>query len=525
MKYSTHLTSTTSQTLPLPGFVQVKNNAGGFVFEVTKEQILERFLLIGSENGSFYVSEKTLTKDNAQNVISLIKEKGMYVANTALDSIATNRAPKVDAAIFVLSLCVVYGDTATRKTVYDNVATAFKTFTQLTLFLANLKDLKGWSAGLRRAVARWYTTKSDETLAYQVVKYRNRNGYSHRDVLRLCHAKATSPAQNEIFKYLVGKTEEVSNILLKGFELAQKTERASDLVKVIKEYNLTHEMVPNKYLNKPEVLSALLSRMPTTALMRNLNRFATSGLTVTNLADATIQIRDKLTNEDAIKKSGLHPVNVLNTLATYQSGNGFRGSTTWNANPEVIEALENTLDISYNNVKATNKRILIAVDVSGSMTSGNISNMNLTPQKVAAALSLSILKAEVQVELIWFDTNVYHPKITRKSSYSEVLKMTPNGGGTDCSLALTYALEKNLNVDAVIILTDSETWAGKSHAVEQLALYRSKINKDVKIIEIGMVANKSTNYLSTDTNVLQIAGFDATVPTLINNFIGANVEG
>src|SRR5690606_8669590 len=44
---------------------QVKNSAGGFVFEVSPEQRLRRFLVLGTEGGTFYVGERELTKASA----------------------------------------------------------------------------------------------------------------------------------------------------------------------------------------------------------------------------------------------------------------------------------------------------------------------------------------------------------------------------------------------------------------------------------------------------------------------------
>ena len=41
-------------------------------------------------------------------------------------------------------------------------------------------------------------------------------------------------------------------------------------------------------------------------------------------------------------------------------------------------------------------------------------------------------------------------------------------GGTDCALPMLHALEKGLKVDAFVVYTDSETWAGKIHPVQAL---------------------------------------------------------
>ena len=43
-------------------------------------------------------------------------------------------------------------------------------------------------------------------------------------------------------------------------------------------------------------------------------------------------------------------------------------------------------------------------------------------------------------------------------------------GGTDCALPMLYATRKRLPVDAFVVMTDNETWAGNIHPVEALRL-------------------------------------------------------
>ena len=45
------------QWAPIPGSGQVPNSAGGFAWEVDDWARLRRFLILGSEDGSYYASE------------------------------------------------------------------------------------------------------------------------------------------------------------------------------------------------------------------------------------------------------------------------------------------------------------------------------------------------------------------------------------------------------------------------------------------------------------------------------------
>jgi len=67
-------TNQTPQTQPIPGSNQVQNAAGGFVWKLDRFAILDRFLILGCEKGTYYATAQTLTRDHAMNVLSLIAD-------------------------------------------------------------------------------------------------------------------------------------------------------------------------------------------------------------------------------------------------------------------------------------------------------------------------------------------------------------------------------------------------------------------------------------------------------------------
>jgi 60 kDa SS-A/Ro ribonucleoprotein len=68
----------TPQTQPIPGreTEMVQNAAGGYVFQIGDWERLERFLIIGSDGGTYYASGAKLTAENAACAIRCIKENG-----------------------------------------------------------------------------------------------------------------------------------------------------------------------------------------------------------------------------------------------------------------------------------------------------------------------------------------------------------------------------------------------------------------------------------------------------------------
>ena len=62
---------------------------------------------------------------------------------------------------------------------------------------------------MRRAVAGWYADKDASQVAYQVLKYPSRDGWAHRDALRLAHVKPPTTTHDLVFRYAVKGWEAV----------------------------------------------------------------------------------------------------------------------------------------------------------------------------------------------------------------------------------------------------------------------------------------------------------------------------
>ena len=92
-------------------------------------------------------------------------------------------------------------------------------------------------------------------------------------------------------------------------------------------------------------------------------------------------------------------------------------------------------------------------------------------------------------------------------------------GRTDCALPMLHALEKGLKVDAFVVYTASETWAGKIHPVQALKEYRTKSGIPAKLVVVGMVSNGFSLADPDDVGMLDVVGFDAAAPAVIADFI------
>lgn len=525
MDYSKHLNNNVPQTEPLWDKRQVQNNAGGYVFNTEKHIQFRRFLILGTQDGSYYVGEKELTVENAKNIINYIKSDGLAAVAQIVDVSGSGLAPKNDPAIFALALACTYGDEDTRLEAYEKVSSVCRTGTHLFTFCQYVNNLKGWSRGLRKAVANWYTSKTIDNLSYQLIKYRQRNGWTHRDVLRLCHAKAKSESQNDVFKWVVGKSQldgiEGRSIINLYENIRNSPNNLELALSAVKEHNLPREALPTELLNNKDVWQTMLPKMPLTAMLRNLGKMSSLGMFESNFDANILTVVNKL-NGEAIRASKVHPMSIFLALKTYSQGHGNRGKLFWPVNQKIVDSLNDAFYLAFNNVTPTGKNIVVGLDVSGSMCSQMVAGTSISSAEAAAAMTLVLLNTEPNVQIVGFSDKLENLNIGKRTSLNEILGKF-KGGGTDCGIPFAYAINKKLNVDTFVLFSDSETWAGSNHVCKLIDYYRKNINKDAKVVGVGMAANKFQLTEPGDLKSINVAGCDSSVPQLINEFIKESV--
>src|SRR5439155_7200923 len=94
---------------------QVPNSEVGFVWQVDRWTQLRRFLVLGSEGGSFYARELDLTKQNTRTIDDCIAEDGLRTVAEIVAVSQAGRAVKSDPAVFALARCASAPDVATRR--------------------------------------------------------------------------------------------------------------------------------------------------------------------------------------------------------------------------------------------------------------------------------------------------------------------------------------------------------------------------------------------------------------------------
>ena len=543
----------TPQTQPIPGRAdQVRNAAGGYVFAKDLFTRLEDFLILGTTGGTYYIDQTTLTFDNAQVVFDAIAADGRRAVALAVDVSDGRppRAPRNEPALFTIAVAITRGDLDTRRAARAALPKVARTTNHKAIFFGYWKNLHGKPTGggtaprigrlTRGAFGDLFLADSPDAVAFKACKAAARKTgsgepFALRDLLRIAHPKADSEQRKTLFGWIAGNvTDEQARAVLPSvdaFLTAKSVALPEQAVQVVTERGVPWEFLPDHVLASPMVWEALVDSVGMTALLRNLARMTRIGA-LRPLSDATRRAVARLTDPVELAKGRIHPLDVFLAGRVYAAGhsrpNPHAEAHRWIPVPQILDALEESFEAAFGNVPPSGRRLLVAVDSSRSMTWGGVSVGGTpvgTPYEIGCVMAVILSRIERgNAHVIDVDTGVHTSRVTARTNLREIAMWRPSGGGTDLSLPFAWARSQRLNVDGVLVLTDNETWAGAAHPVQELAAYRSAVNPAARAVVAAMTATGHTIGDTRDPGVLNIAGFDASLPQLVTGFVRATGE-
>ena len=229
---------------------------------------------------------------------------------------------------------------------------------------------------------------------------------------------AAAPPTAEPTKTLLSAIKEIHTIVLRTPAAAPAAATASmtqgeldRIVQLINQVGLCREQLPSQLFKQRKVWEALLMNkgangkgkgMPLTALIRNLGKLSTDEIKIieartmrdqspagkqaysasASASAASPQIFQpghpqhyteyifrRITDARDIKRTRIHPYTILVAMLTYKKGSGDKGGMMWTPNIHIVDALDHAFKLAFQNITPTGKRIKIALDVSGSMSS------------------------------------------------------------------------------------------------------------------------------------------------------------
>ena len=530
---------------------QIPNAAGGFVFKITPEQRLRRFLTIGTDGGTFYIDEQQLTIENATLVIDYAKNHPVELVDLVEEISVAGRAPRQNPAIFALAAVQAFGGHEGHEAIRNKLTSIVRTGEHMTQFVNYSHNMTDWNRSLRKSIENWYLSQEANQLAYQVIKYRQRNGWTHKDIFcvghpnpadknitfrSLMHWVRRGDSVDENDHYFIGEASTLPQ-LVDDFQQLQAATTVDKWVAIIHDNkSITHEMLPDAALREPRVWEALVeNQMPMTALIRQLPRLTNLGVIGPGQA-FNYQVIGQLTNTELLAKARVHPMRMLLAARTYAAGRGMR--STWTPVPQIVDALDKGFYSTFGNVRKTGKNILLALDVSSSMGSLVSSKIPISCREASAAIALVTASVEDNVTIVGFTSgrNVDWGANWRSNATLTPIDISPRRrlddnvrrisnlpfGGTDCALPAIWATDNNLDFDAICIYTDNETWAGSKHPYQALNKYRKHVGHQVYQVVVGMTATDFSIADPTDPHSLDVAGLDASVPSVITDFLAGD---
>ena len=517
----------TPQSEPLPGreHEMVRNRDIGYVFPVDEFTRLRRFLLIGSEGGTYYMKERKLTLDNITSAAQCLDSDPDRVLQEVIDA-SSFSAAKNDQSLFVLAMAASYKDEEVRKKAldYSVMSKVIRQGSHLLQFVSYVDTMRGWGRALRTGISNWYLNRDAAGVAFQTLKYRSRFGWRHRDVLRKVHTITNDPEYKAVFDWITReKIDSELSIMdqVKAFEEC-KTAPEERVIELINQHDLTREMLPTEALRFTSVWHALIPKMPIIALTRNLGNMTSKGA-LGPFGDHTEMVVDRLSNPSERDLRRLHPLNALVTLMQYRSGKGSRGNLTWTPITQIVSALDSVFHKTFSHAEPTGKRFYLGVDVSASMNYGYVNVPNMTAMMGAVTMAMAIARREPNHYIAGFSHQLRELNFTAQDSLQyaiDYVKKIPYGS-TDCAMPMIDALEKKIPVDCFVILTDYETNVGSIHPCVALENYRKEMGIKSKLITVSMTADDFTIADPLDSLALDVVGFDAGIPNLIKGFVHA----
>ncbi len=514
----------TPQFQPIPGreAEMIQGRSGGWMFDAGIWQMLRRCLLIGTAKSTYYAGKQELTEEFVATIKQAIAENPARVAEEIVYA-SDGRAINNSAPILALVLLSMGEAPEAKKAFMEIFPQVVRTGSHFYEWLSYTKSMRGFGKVVREAGRGWLSRPDIKGLAYQLLKYQQRLGFSNRDALRLFHVKPLTPDHDLLYHWVVKGWEELpteipSDALAQIWWYEWLKRNPEQTHEAILKGRLTHEMATPVGKMDKQAWQLLFQEMPIGAMLRNLGSLTELGVLRADESANILRVEGVLTNKEHLRKGRIHPIDVLKALKTYKSGGRLGHSQkTWNPVSRIVDILEKALELSFDVVEPTGKVFMHAVDVSSSMSYATVSSVGLTCCEIATTMALVTAKAEKNYMIRGFATDFRDLGITAKDSFSSALQKASNQnfGGTDASVAYDWMIKNKFKADVICFWTDSESWAGYKHPSQALAKYRQKVNPNAKAVYVTLAPYRITLVDPTDPMSWDMGGFDPATPRII----------
>uniref|UniRef100_A0A3B4A3Y8 TROVE domain-containing protein n=1 Tax=Periophthalmus magnuspinnatus TaxID=409849 RepID=A0A3B4A3Y8_9GOBI len=252
--------------------------------------------------------------------------------------------------------------------------------------------------------------------------------------------------------------------------------------------------------------------MPLQSLMKRLGKMTAKRILEPGSSD-TQAVCDRIQSDAVLKKARIHPFSILVALENYKKGQGYQGKTKWEADSNIIHAMDSAFYKSFtvHYLEPLEKNFVIAVDISTSLSS-------IVPGTSVSTAVAVFASTEANTQVLAYSGGSLIPcSVAAGMTLEQVTAELTPSESTDCTLPMAWATENKKAVDVFIILTNNPIWAFRASPVEALTKHRQKMGTFSKFVMCGLTSIGHAVTDTPDRGVLSICGFDLGAITLIRN--------
>ncbi|WAR30710.1 RO60-like protein, partial [Mya arenaria] len=300
-----------------------------------------------------------------------------------------------------------------------------------------------------------------------------------------------------------------------GFAAAMKLE----------EYELHKEYVPMALLSSKEIWNSLLLNMTVKDVMTSLpalgrRAYLTMPARGTDGDPVVREIRHKGKKQDKGQGEGVNKEETDENKATEKAKRN---------NPDIYEALHKAFRAAVEkNTPTTGKSYLLALKASSSeFQKGIRGTPSISAIEVMALMATILKKKESSVDLGFFTASLTQMKYP--AEMENIIQDIGLMAVPDLTLAcdpaspVTWALEKKRKYDVILVMSDGHETEGETSPGSSLVEYRQKMKlPNTKMVICGLASPKLE--FATEPGMLDIGGFDATVPKIISEFVTEKLD-
>lgn len=494
------------------------------------------------------------------------------------DMKTNRRIYKMQPAMAILALMldpILVIDVNIRRKVSTAVPVVVSSLSDIYMFLSILKEAGRKSGTLfcksiqAAIIANGERSHDVDSYIAGLIKFKNRNGWQYRDALRLSHTdlkgishirRLRGTHMHSVVSFALGMMGDDDALvpslkrLSPTFRDYLEVKHETSVERVVERIGhglLDHTLVPNEMLNRREVWQAFMKcesgpTLSAIATLRNLaNMTRTGAFEDPETVDAVIGVFS-----DTSKMRNIHFMQLF--LASY----AYSRNPMIRPNERIMTSIESAMTSAYerNREKLSRRgyspRVMHNLDMSASMF-WETSRVGATASNpfagdVAAAMMFLTCRSEdpSNYDILGFGTAVARKQVeglgvntsnttsnglidiksyiqkSGVSSLQEAITLLKGvgGGGTNMGASIQQAIDTNSYYDAFVYWTDSDLNSGV-HPSIMLERYRDLINPNAKLITVCLSTSDRSVVNPNDVGMMDIVGFDAETPNIIQNFI------